>query len=42
MNTEHGSLFPVEYQEHLKSQFCYADTDPLYGPRLFFENSTLR
>ena len=39
MNTEHGSLFPVEYQEHLKSQFCYADTDPLYGPRLFFENS---
>ena len=39
MNTEHGMLFPEEYQKHLKSQFCYADTDPLYGPRLFFENS---
>lgn len=39
MNTEHGIWFPDEYQKHLKNQFCYADEDPLYGPRLFFENS---
>ena len=39
MNAEHGILFPEEYQKHLKAQFCYADADPLYGPRLFFENS---
>lgn len=39
MNTEHGILFPDEYQKHLKEQFFYADRDPVYGPRLFFENS---
>ena len=39
MNTEKGIWFPDEYQKHLKAQFCYADEDPLYGPRLFFENS---
>ena len=39
MNAEHGILFPEDYQKHLKAQFCYADADPLYGPRLFFENS---
>ena len=39
MNHIQGELFPAEFQESLKSQFCYADEDPQYGPRLFFENS---
>ena len=39
MATKYGELFSDEYQKSLKEQFCYADTDPDYGDRLFFENS---
>ena len=39
MDTRHGVYFSDEYQEYLKSQFSYADADPEYGHRLFFENS---
>lgn len=41
MNNEHnhGVLFADDYQKSLKAQFCYADEDPQYGKRLFFENS---
>lgn len=35
----HGELFSEEFQKSLKEQFYYADEDPQYGPRLFFENS---
>ena len=35
----HGLLFEKDFQEGLKSQFYYADSDPVYGERLFFENS---
>ena len=37
MDTRHGVYFSDEYQEYLKSQFSYADADPEYGHRLFFE-----
>ncbi|HBD63082.1 MAG TPA: aminotransferase [Clostridiales bacterium] len=39
MNENKGLLFEREYQESLKQQFYYADEDPEYGKRLFFENS---
>lgn len=39
MDTKNGILFSDEYQRSLKEQFCYADDDPKYGSRLFFENS---
>ena len=39
MEFNHGVLFSDTYQKKLKSQFCYADKDPQYGARLFFENS---
>ena len=39
MDTRNGVFFTDEYQEHLKSQFSFADSDPEYGHRLFFENS---
>ena len=39
MATTYGELFSDDYQKSLKEQFCYADTDPEYGDRLFFENS---
>ena len=39
MDTRNGVFFSDEYQEYLKSQFSYADSDPEYGHRLFFENS---
>ena len=39
MNTNHGIYFADDYQEYLKSQFSYANFDPEYGHRLFFENS---
>ena len=39
MDTRKGVFFSDEYQEYLKSQFSYADSDPEYGHRLFFENS---
>ena len=39
MDTKNGVLFSDDYQEYLKSQFSYADSDPEYGHRLFFENS---
>lgn len=34
-----GVFFDDEYQKMLESKFCYADVDPAYGSRLFFENS---
>ena len=39
MEFNHGVLFSDTYQKKLKAQFCYADKDPQYGARLFFENS---
>ena len=39
MDTRHGVYFSDEFQQHLKSLFSYADSDPEYGHRLFFENS---
>lgn len=39
MNNNHGLLFTDEFQKKLKAEFCYASEDPLYGKRLFFENS---
>lgn len=34
-----GILFEEKFQKELKEGFCYADSDPEYGERLFFENS---
>lgn len=34
-----GLLFDEEFQKKLKEKFCFADADPIYGDRLFFENS---
>jgi len=39
LNYNNGLLFEEEYQKELKEKFCYADADPVYGKRLFFENS---
>ncbi len=41
MTTEYpnGSMFSEELTKELKEKFCYADADPVYGKRLFFENS---
>lgn len=39
MDTTKGILFSEEFQKSLKAQFCYGDSDPDYGQRLFFENS---
>lgn len=34
-----GLLFDEPFQKELKEKFCYADEDPVFGERLFFENS---
>ena len=34
-----GLLFEESFQKELKEKFYYTDADPLYGERLFFENS---
>lgn len=39
MNYPHGLLFDDKFQKNLKEKFCYADSDPVYGERLFFDNS---
>lgn len=39
MNQKNGILFESDFQKQLKEKFCYADSDPVYGERLFFENS---
>lgn len=39
MEYKNGLLFEKELQQELKNKFCYADADPMYGERLFFENS---
>lgn len=39
MANNQGVLFTDEFQKKLKAEFCYADEDPQYGKRLFFENS---
>lgn len=36
---ENGLLFDEKLQNKLKESFCYTDADPVYGKRLFFENS---
>ena len=36
---KYGVLFETEFQKSLKEKFCYADADPEYGKRLFFDNS---
>ena len=39
MKYENGLLFEDNLQKELKEKFSYADFDPEYGERLFFENS---
>lgn len=39
MENKHGILFDDDFQKSLKEKFFYADEDPKYGKRLFFENS---
>lgn len=39
MKYEKGLLFESDFQKELKGKFCYVDEDPVYGQRLFFENS---
>ncbi len=39
MEYPHGLLFDEKLQKELKEKFYYADEDPEYGKRLFFENS---
>lgn len=39
MNYPNGLLFEDDFQKELKEKFCYTDGDPVYGERLFFENS---
>ena len=39
MEYPHGLLFDEKLQKELKEKFYYADEDPEYGARLFFENS---
>lgn len=39
MNYPNGLLFDEELQKELKECFYYTDADPVYGKRLFFENS---
>ena len=39
MKYSNGLLFDEAFQKELKDKFCYADEDPVYGKRLFFENS---
>ncbi|MBR2965434.1 MAG: aminotransferase class V-fold PLP-dependent enzyme [Clostridia bacterium] len=38
-NYPHGLLFEEALQKELKEKFCFADADPDFGERLFFENS---
>lgn len=39
MEYPYGVLFDRELAQKLKAQFFYADSDPMYGQRLFFDNS---
>ena len=39
MEYQNGLLFEEKFQKELKEKFYYADYDPQYGKRLFFENS---
>ena len=34
-----GIFFDPAYLETLRSQFSYVDSDPVYGKRMFFDNS---
>lgn len=36
---EKGILFEKDFQEQLKSKFYFPDRDPVFGERLFFDNS---
>ncbi len=36
---KNGLLFDDKFQKELKEKFYYADVDPVYGERLFFDNS---
>ena len=39
MDYSKGLLFEDDFQKELKEKFYFADEDPKYGKRLFFENS---
>ena len=39
MEYANGLLFENDFQKALKEKFYYADSDPKYGKRLFFDNS---
>ena len=39
MDFEKGILFDDDFQKSLKTQFLFADSDPVHGKRLFFDNS---
>ncbi|MBE5866953.1 MAG: aminotransferase class V-fold PLP-dependent enzyme [Lachnospiraceae bacterium] len=39
MEYSQGILFEESFQKSLKDKFYYVDEDPVYGRRLFFENS---
>lgn len=38
-NYTKGLLFDDVLVKELKNKFCYTEADPIYGERLFFENS---
>lgn len=39
MDYKNGLFFEDGFQKSLKDKFCHADSDPVYGERLFFDNS---
>ncbi len=39
MDYKNGLFFEDSFQKSLKDKFCHADSDPVYGERLFFDNS---
>lgn len=39
MHNQNGILFDEDFRKELKEKFCCVDEDPVYGKRLFFENS---
>ena len=39
MENQNGILFDTAFQQGLKEQFYYANSDPEWGNRLFFDNS---
>jgi len=39
MDEKNGILFDDDFQKSLKDKFYFAEADPVYGERLFFDNS---